>query len=77
MKLNHLLLQSFAIIILDCLAKGMNYRMCDYNTSHCFILKMLVGKWGEVTFQTTDIYTIVLALLLLCCVNSQELKITS
>lgn len=35
----------------------MSYRMCDYITSHFFILKMLVGKQGEVTFQTTDIYT--------------------
>lgn len=35
----------------------MNYRMCDYITSHCSVLKMLVGEWEEVTFQTTDIYT--------------------
>lgn len=31
--------------------------MCDYIRSHCFILGMLAGKGGEVTFQTTDIYT--------------------
>ena len=35
----------------------MDYRMCDYIRSHCFILGMLVGKGGEVTFQTADIYT--------------------
>lgn len=31
--------------------------MRDYIRSHCFILGMLVGKGGEVTFQTTNIYT--------------------
>lgn len=29
----------------------------NYIRSHCFILGMSVGKGGEVTFQTTDIYT--------------------
>ena len=34
--------------------------MCDYIKSHFFILAMLVGKGGRVTFQTTEIYTDIL-----------------